>query len=262
MGQIFNTILYEPLFNALIFIYNVLPWKDLGVAIIILTFLIKLLLFYPSLKGLRSQKSLQDVQPKLEEIKKQYKDNKEEMGRQIMKFYKENKVNPFSSCLPMLIQLPILWALFQVFFGGLNTDPKTGFLITEQLNHLYEGLRSIYSTTAINYTFLGVVNLAASKNIALAVITGAVQFLQAKMLQTKRGAVKVPGAKDENMAAALNKQMLYFFPIITVVFGYQFPAGVTLYWLSSTAFTWIQQLIFLKEKNKNNPQVLTSAKKA
>ena len=132
MGQIFNTILYEPLFNALIFIYNVLPWKDLGVAIIILTFLIKLLLFYPSLKGLRSQKSLQDVQPKLEEIKKQYKDNKEEMGRQIMKFYKENKVNPFSSCLPMLIQLPILWALFRWpqhrpqnrFFNYRTTQPS------------------------------------------------------------------------------------------------------------------------------------------
>lgn len=250
MIEFFNTVLYEPLFNLLLWIYDVLPWQDLGVAIIILTVLIKLLLFWPALKGLRSQKALQDVQPKIEALRKEYADNREELGRQMMQLYKNNKVNPLSSCLPLLIQLPILWALFKVFFGGLATDPATGILVAEQLDHIYAPLKDIFSTTPLNTHFLGFVDLAATKNIVLAVLAGAIQFLQTKMLSAKRPSVKTAGAKDESMAAGINKQMMYFLPIITVIFGYQFPAGVTLYWLSSTAFTWVQQLIFLREKKK------------
>lgn len=252
MGGFFNTVLYEPLFNLLIWLYDVIPGNDLGIAIIILTLIIKLVLFYPSLKGLRSQKELQDMQPKLEEIKKKYADDKEELGRQIMNFYKVHKVNPFSSCLPLLIQLPILWALFKVFFGGLATDPATGLLVADQLQHLYGPLQDVYAVTPVEHTFLNWVNLAESKNIVLAVLAGLTQFMQARMMSTKRAAVKSKGAKDEDMTAAINKQMLYLLPIMTVIFGYQFPAGVTLYWLASTLFTWIQQLIFLKEKKKMN----------
>lgn len=250
MGGFFNTFLYEPLFNVLIWLYDIVPGHDLGVAIILLTLFIKILLFYPSLKGLRSQKSLQDMQPKLDELKKKYADNKEELGRQIMQFYKEHKMNPFSSCLPILIQLPILWALFQVFFNGLKTDPATGILVADQLQHLYEPLRAIYTSTPLGHTLFGIVELAKPHNIVLAVLAGLTQFMQARMMSTRRAPVKSKGAKDENMAAAVNKQMLYLLPVMTVVFGYQFPAGVTLYWLASTLFTWIQQLIFLRERKK------------
>lgn len=254
MKELFYTVLYEPLFNFLVWLYDVIPGNDLGIAIIILTLLIRLVLFYPSLKSLRSQKALQEVQPKIEALKKEYADDKEELGRQIMEFYRENKVNPFSSCLPLLIQLPILWALFRVFFGGLETDPETGILVAEQLQYLYEPLRAVYSAIAIEPTFLGLVDLSASRNIVLAGLAGLLQYLQARMMSSKRAAVATEGSKDENMAAALNKQMLVMMPILTVVFGYQFPAGVTLYWLSSTAFTWVQQLIFLREKKKMNDE--------
>jgi YidC/Oxa1 family membrane protein insertase len=250
MKEFFYSFLYEPLFNLLIWLYDVIPGEDLGLAIIALTLIIKMILFWPALKGLRSQKALQDIQPKIEELKKKYADDKEELGKQIMAFYKENKVNPFSSCLPLLIQLPVLWALFRVFFGGLETDPTTDIIVAEQLQYLYEPLRDTYSVTPINSTFLGWVDLAANKNIILAVLAGGIQFLQSRMLMSKRQPVKSKGAKDENMAANINKQMMYMFPIITVVFGYQFPAGVTLYWLTSTLFTWVQQLIFLREKKK------------
>lgn len=250
MKDFFYTALYEPLFNLLIWLYDVIPGQDLGIAIIVLTLIIKGLLFWPSLKGLRSQKALQDIQPKIEELKKKYADDKEELGKQIMAFYKDNKVNPFSSCLPLLIQLPILWALFKVFFGGLETDPTTGILMAEQLEHLYEPLRATYSATPLDLSFLGFVDLAANKNIILAVLAGGIQFLQSRMLMHKKTPLKSGGAKDESMAASINKQMMYMFPILTVVFGYQFPAGVTLYWLTSTLFTWVQQLIFLREKKK------------
>lgn len=253
MREFFYTVLYEPLFNFLIWLYDVIPGDDLGVAIIILTLIIKLALFWPALKALRSQKALQEIQPKIEELRKKYADDKEELGKQIMAFYKENKVNPFSSCLPLLVQLPVLWALFRVFFGGLETDPTTGLLMAEQLEHLYGPLRDIYASTPVNTTSFGFLDLSASKTTAglvLAGLAGLFQFLQTKMLSAKRAPVKSKGAQDENMAAALNKQMLYVMPIITVWFGYTFPAGVTLYWLFSTMFTWGQQLIFLKEKKK------------
>ncbi len=250
MVEFFNTVLYEPLLNLLLFLYQIIPGHDLGVAIIVLTLIIKLALFYPSLKAMRSQKSLQDAQPKIEELKKKYADDKEELGKQVMKFYKENKVNPMSSCLPLLVQLPVLYALFRVFFGGLATDPTTGLLTADQLQHVYGPLRDTFSITPLNHTFLGIVDLSATKNIVLAGLSGLFQFLQSKMLSAKRAPVKTAGAKDENMAAAINKQMLYVLPIITVVFGYQFPAGVTLYWLFSTVFTWGQQLVFLRDRKK------------
>lgn len=254
MIELYYTLLYEPLFNLLIFFYDVLPGGDLGIAIILLTLIVKLVLFWPSLKTIRSQKALQTVQPKIEEIREKYKDDKEELGRQIMKVYKDNKVNPLSSCLPLLIQLPIILALFRVFQSGLTTDPETGFLMADQLEHLYTGLRETYSTMAIDETFLGRIDLSANKNIGLALGAAILQFLSARMLSSKKAEVRSKGAQDENMAAAMNKQLLYIGPIITLVFGYQFPAGLTLYWLTSTAFTWVQQLIFLKERKRLNEQ--------
>lgn len=259
MIELYNTFLYEPIFNALIFLYHVIPGQDMGVAIILLTLVIKIALFWPSLSTLKGQKKLQDTQPKIEALRKKYKDNKEELGRQLMSFYKDNKVNPFSSCLPLLIQLPILLALYKAFFQGLHVEPDTGILIAEQVGHLYGWLQVIYSSTAINTTAFGFLDLAATHNIVLAVLAGAAAFFQARTMQSKRAAVKTEGAKDENTAAAISKQMTYFLPIITVVFGYQFPAGVTLYWLVSTLFSLGQQLYFFRvrqsldtDSNENN----------
>ncbi|MFH1536485.1 MAG: YidC/Oxa1 family membrane protein insertase [Patescibacteria group bacterium] len=263
MIELFYTALYEPLFNALIFIYDFLPFKDLGVAIIILTVFIKTVLFWPNYKSLKAQKKLQETQPALEEIKKKYKDDKEEQGRQLIEFYKKNKVNPFSSCLPLLIQLPILIALYRVFFSGIVVDPDTGIIISDQLAHLYGSLRDIYSATALNTTFLGIVDLTKTHNIVLAVLAGAAQFFSSKLLSSKKAPIKTKGSKDENMTAMINKQMLYFMPIITVVFGYQFPAGVTLYWLTNTLFTLGQQVIMLKftgKKDKDNKPEIIPAK--
>ncbi len=246
-GNLFNAVLYQPFLNTLLWIYDVMPFHDFGIAIILLTLLIKFALFYPSLQAIRQQKGMQELQPKLEALKEKYKDDKEELGKQMMQLYKEHKVNPLSSCLPLLIQLPILIALFQVLNNGLQLDAVTGILSPASLSHLYEPLRTIYSTTAINREFLGFMDLTAKHNIVLAVLTGAAQFAQTKMMQNKRPAVKSEGSKDEDMAAIMNKQMLYFLPVMTIVFGYQFPAGVALYWFASTMFTWGQQLFFLRE---------------
>lgn len=246
MIQLYYTLLYEPIFNSLIYLYHVLPGHDMGVAIILLTIAIKLILFWPSLSSLKAQKNLQDTQPKIEALRTKHKDNKEELGRELMKFYKENKVNPFSSCLPMLIQLPILIALYRAFFLGLSVDANTHLLAPDQVQHLYGFLETTYTATPIDTFMFGFIDLAATHNIWLAVLAGVFTFFQAKTMQAKRASIQTEGSKDENAAAAISKQMMYFLPIITVVFGYQFPAGVTLYWLVSTLFSLIQQLIFFR----------------
>jgi len=245
----FNTILYEPLFNALIFLHKIIPGHDIGIAIIVLTIIIRFILYFPSLSSIKSQRSLQELQPKVDEIKKKYKDNREEQGRQLMKIYKEHKVNPLYSCLPMLIQLPILYALFRVLINGLHTDPTTGILVDAQLQHLYGPLREIYTTTPLSSMFLGFVDLAKKNNYILAILAGAFQYWQSKMMMAKAPPKNIPGAKDENMAAIFSKQTTYIMPIVTVFFGISFPAGLTLYWLVTTIFSVVQQYIF----NKSHP---------
>lgn len=114
----FNTILYQPLFNALIFLYQFLPGKDFGIAIIALTIIIRFL-FYPLMaKSLKSQKIISDLQPKIQEIQQKYKNDREKQGKEMIKLYQKEKVNPFGGCLPLLVQLPILIALYRVFIGG------------------------------------------------------------------------------------------------------------------------------------------------
>lgn len=244
MGTLFNVALFQPLFNAIVFIYRYIP--DLGVAIIILTIVIKFILYWPSRSSLKSQKKLQETQPKLQALQQKYKGNREELGKQMMKFYKENKVNPFSSCLPLIIQLPILIALYRAFMAVSQIDPSTHILVSAQLQHLYEPLRSIFSSHPINPLSLGLINLSHNKNYILAVLAGAAQFWQSSMLMSKQPP-KVPGAKDESMASSMNKQMKYLFPIMTVIFGIQFPAGLTLYWIVSTLFTVAQQYLVFKK---------------
>lgn len=240
----FQTILINPILNALIWFYDVIPGNDLGVSIILVTLVIKVLLFLPSLSSIRSQHQLQSIQPRVDAIRKKYT-NKEEQGRKLMELYKENKVNPFSSCLPLLIQLPIIWALFQAFLVIQRIDDG-GLLATDDISHLYGYLQVKYSSTPINTSFFGLVDLAATKNYVLAVLAGAFSFLQVKMMQAKKPAIKSEGSKDENVASIMSKQTTYLLPIITVFFGIQFPAGVTLYWVVSTLFQIGQQWYFKK----------------
>jgi len=253
--QIFNLILVQPLLNALIFICQIIPGHDLGIAIIILTLIIRGILYLPSLSSIKSQRQMQEIQPKLEAIKRKYKNDREEMGRQLMKFYKENKVNPLSSCLPLLIQLPILFALFRVFYAGLAVDANTGLLAQSTLDNLYGPLRDYYSTHLISTSFLGFIDLTKTGNWIMAILTGVLQFFQSRMLLSKQPDKNIPGAKDENMAAQTSRSMTYFFPLIIVFIGLRLPTGLLLYWVASTLFSIVQQFIYFK-KHPVKPEVV------
>jgi len=255
MGNLFNLILFEPFFNAVIFIYKYIG--DLGLAIIILTIIIRIILYLPSRSSIKSQKSLQDIQPKLQELQKKYKDNKEELGRQMIKLYKENKVNPLSSCLPLLIQLPILIALYKAFIAVAKTDPTTHILLADQLQHLYAPLRNIYSTIAVNPSFLGILDLSVNHNIILAILAAGFQFWQSKMLMAKKPVIKDKGSRDEGMASAMSKQMTYVFPLVTGYIAYQFPSGLAIYWILTTLLTIAQQYyLFRKPKVKQEEKTV------
>lgn len=236
MSYIFQTFFYQPVLNLLVFIYNIVPGHDLGVAIVLLTVVIKLILLPLSKQSIKSQKALQDLQPKIDEIKKKYANKKEEQGRAMMALYKDNKVNPFSSCLPLLIQFPFLIAVFRLFRTGFDNG---------NLNLVYS---FVGRPEAIHTLSLGFLELS-KPNIVLAILAGAAQFWQAKMMMTKKPEIKIPDSKDEGMAAIMNKQMLYFMPAFTVFIGLTLPGGLTLYWFVTTLLTALQQLYIFKKKD-------------
>jgi len=226
----FNTILYRPLLNALVLLYQYIPGHDFGVAVIVLTILIKFL-FYPlGVKAIKSQKALSGLQPKIKEIQEKYKDNKEQQTKEIMGLYKKEKINPFSGCLPLLIQLPVLIALYRVFWHGLQP---------EQMVLLYG---FVTAPGIIDSTFFGIIDLA-NPNVAVAFLAGIFQFIQVKMTAPKP---KEGKKQDSSFAGQMQKQMQYFMPAFMVLILFRLPSAIGLYWLTTTLFTIIQQYVILK----------------
>ena len=249
MMEFFYTILYQPLYNLLILIYNLLPGLDVGFAIIALTILIKGLLWPLTSKSLKGQKALQEIQPKIEALKEEHGEDKEKLAKAMMELYSAEKVNPLSSCLPMLIQLPILITLYRVLMSGLEANPA---------DHLYS---FIENPGVVDHMFMGFLDLS-EPSIYLALIAGAFQFAQTKMLSGRRPPKTVrkkEGAKDEDMLASMNKNMLYFMPVITVVIGANLPGGLTLYWSAVNMISVVQQLVVFRktkgEKEKESTEI-------
>lgn len=235
MSQLFNTILYQPIFNLFVALYNLIP--DVGIVIIVITLIIKIALYPLTKKSIAAQASLAELQPKLEELKKQYKDDQQKLAQETMSLYKTHKVNPLGSCLPILIQLPIFIAIYWVLRAGLANG---------SFDQLYP---FVPNPGAIKTMALGLTDLA-KPSIALAVLAGAAQFWQAKMMYRKPAPKTAgEGGKDENMMAMMNKQMLYFMPVMTVIIGFQLPGGLSLYWFVSTLLTAVQQKMMTKKPN-------------
>lgn len=243
MAQLFTTVFYQPLFNILVWFYNVIPGRDIGVAIVLLTALIRLVLYPLSLKSIKSQKALQDLQPKVKALQAQFKDQQEKLAQELMALYKSEKVNPMSGCLPVLIQLPFLIAIYRVFIHGLKS---------ESFNLLYP---FVANPGTINTVSLGFLDLS-KPHIILAVLAGAAQFWQTRMMvgrQSPTVAGKHPeGAKDEDTLARMNKQMMYVMPVMTVVIGASLPGGLALYWFVTTVLMGAQQWYIFHTHQKQN----------
>lgn len=244
MSSLFTTILLQPILNLLIWLYNVLPGHDIGFAIIVVTFIVKVILYPLTQAQLKQQRALQQLQPKIEEVRTRLKDDKEGQARELMALYSKEKVNPAASCLPLVIQLPIFIALYRALSIGLTSGTFDNLLYSFVAN-----------PQMVNAKFLGVFDLVHPSYV-LAVLAGLVQFFQTRqMLKPPAGAIAQPpaevagkpGAKDEGMAAMMNKQMMYMMPILTVVIGFSLPGGLSLYWLTMSLLTIAQQHWMLKK---------------
>lgn len=246
---LFNFIIFQPLYNALIALYVIIP--DFGIAIILLTIAIKLLLIPVSKKSIESQKKMQEIQPELKKLQEKYKHDKQLQGQKIMEFYKKKDMNPASGCLPMIIQLIVLIALYRVFMLGLDSDGAADLIYSFAKN-----------PGTLNPISLGFINLG-EPNMILAVIAAGLQFVQAKMMinKSKKNEQKQEKKSEEepDFSAIMQKQLLYLGPVMTLVIGFSFPSGLIVYWIVSTLFMIIQQYLVLEgEKKKNNTKKVTT----
>lgn len=228
----FDTVLYQPLFNFLVLIYNYFPGHDFGISIIILTLVVRFLLYPTTVKAIKTQKALGEIQPKLQEIQKKYKDDKEKQVKETLNLYKQAKVNPLGSLLPILLQLPLLIALYRVFWDGFKP---------EALVNLYS---FVFNPGYINPSFLGLVDLS-KPSLILAIIAGIFQFVQSK---TAMPNIKKADGKGPDFANIMQKQMIYFFPFLTVIILMGLPSALGLYWAVGSIFMVVQQYLIFKKK--------------
>lgn len=230
----FYIILYRPLFNFLVLLYKYIPGQDFGFSVIILTILIKILLYPLGMRAIKSQKALSELQPKIKKIQEKYKNDKQKQTFEILALYKKAKINPFSGLLLVLIQFPILIALYRVFRYGLQP---------EQMSHLYS---FVSVSLPINPQFLGIIDLTKPFWL-FAVLAGFLQFVATKMLMPKE---KKNQKKKSEISELFQKQMQYFLPLFTVIILLKLPSVLGLYWITTTVFSIVQQYLVLKKKNK------------
>jgi YidC/Oxa1 family membrane protein insertase len=261
MSFLFNEFVYRPIYNLLIFIYNTIPLQDFGLAIILATIIIKTLLIPLSKKQIESQKRMQELQPEIKKIQEKYKKDKEKQSRALMEFYKQNKTNPFSGCLPTIFQLIFLIAIYRVLFNisesGLLADGKElYFFVVDpgQINQYFLGIIDL--AHVIN---LKEFNLNTSLQLLLIVSAAIAQYFQIKMLSPfkkddGKNKKEESSSSAPDMAQIMSKQMLYLGPILTLFIGIKFPLGLSLYWLVSTVFAIIQQSKLIK-KTQPTPEI-------
>ena len=227
MNTLWNNFIYEPIYNTLVFFASYVAFKDVGLAVLIVTVLIRFILMPLSKKSIISQYKMRLLQPKLDEIKSRGLSKEEESKAQFA-LYKTEGINPFSGCLYLLIQLPILFALYFSFMKGIN-----------QPEHLY----SFLSTEGLKNSFLGLIDIT-KPFIPFAVLAGITQAVQAFL------APKPPTTSGEGFQAqftkSLSMQTKYVLPIIIIFIASKLAAAVSLYWIVTNLFSIGQELYFRK----------------
>jgi len=245
----FYNLLYQPLLNGLIFFYKI--FGNLGWAIVALTVLIRLLLIPLTLPSLRAASKIKEIAPELEKLKKKYRNDKQKFTQAQLEIYRRYKINPAAGCLPQIIQLIILIALYQAFAKVLQPDGD----IINKINEVLYPFLKLPVETVINTRFF-YLNLARPDVFRLSgfafplpgfflLAAALVQFLSSKIMQpsvkvAQKEAKETPGAQDD-LSVVMQRQMLYLFPLMTILVGFSFPSGLVLYWLVFSLFTAIQQ---------------------
>lgn len=241
--KIFRTFITRPLFNGLIFVASWIPGHNLGIAVLLLTILIKLLLLIPNQHALEGQKKLQLLQPRMDEIKKKYPNDPTRVQEETMKLWKEMKINPLQSCLPTLLQLPILIGLFYVIRDGGHIAISRHLVYS-----FYSDLPALFFST----TLFGI-DLLKPEIYVMPVLLVVLQFIQMKMMMNKKkpkDEIVVKPVGKKSWIPELDQQtiMMYILPFMIGYFAFKFPAAVSIYWATSTLFGIVQQWFVLRKK--------------
>ncbi|GHO86574.1 YidC/Oxa1 family membrane protein insertase [Dictyobacter formicarum] len=255
MGEIlnlFNIIFTYPIFNGLILLYHL--FGDFGLSIVVLTLIIKLVLFPLTLQQLKSTKATQALQPQMQEIRKKYANDQQAQAAALQNLYKEYGVNPLAGCLPLLVQLPVLYGLYYALSTGLRTDRLQD--INEHLYPFVPHFTTLPKLTFdwfawlsflnpilhVNWTWTFPLN-APDPSHVLPILAGLATFVSLRMAQPKTAPVTTtsgkPAASDPTQQSM--KMMQYIMPFFTVFIGWNFPSGLALYWTISSIFQAVQQ---------------------
>ena len=212
----------KPLGILLNFLYHTIG--NYGISIIVFTLLIKLVLLPLMLQQTKSTKQMADMQPKLKEIQEKYKNDKEKLSQKQLELYKEYNINPLGGCLPLLIQMPIIFGLFAV--------------LREPTKYIADPVFA----QAVNEAFLWIPNLSKPDPFVLPVLAAITTYFS--MNSTSTGTATNQTMKTMNMV----------FPVMILFWGRSFPAGLTLYWVVSNVFQMAQQYFLMKPGTSGKPK--------
>jgi len=239
MSYLYQTFFFNPLYNTLMLLFQVVPWADAGVIVILLTVLVRFFMYPLSKRAVVTQAKMSEISPQIEEIKKKYKDKPEEQARETLALYREKGVNPFSGILVIIIQIPIIFALYQIFlhFPEVKAEIVYSFLSAPE---------------SINTLFLGLLDVSG-KSVPIAVLAAVSTFFQ---LQISSRYQKAPQGDSfgENLARSMQAQMKYVFPLMVFFISYSISAVIALYWLTTNLFS-IAQEVFIRRKIAKVSQV-------
>lgn len=245
ISLLYNEILFRPLFNLLVGVAYILPSHNLGIAILVVTLIVRLILLPFTLQQARhaahQQKKMTGLKAELKKINERFKDDATARSQATLALYRKAGINPAAGCLPLIIQLPILIALYQVFLSGLG--PSTA-------HYLYAFVALPANLSSV---FVGI-NLTVP-NLWLALLAGAAQFFQ---MRTMAPAPTTPGAdeKSSQMMASMQRNMAFIFPVMTVFITLRLPAALALYWVATTLFALAQQYILKRTLHVATPAVV------
>lgn len=241
MKTIFTEILYKPLYNVLVWLIDVLPHADIGFAVIILTIVVKVILFPLSKKAIKTQLLMKELEVPLKEIKEQYKENPQELAQKTFALYKEKGVNPFAGIFLVFIQLPVIIALYMVF-------SHTGLpVINPDLLYSF-----ISVPTNIQTMFLGFIDLISHKSIIIAGLVLITQSIQIRLSLPPQDSTSIPGGQfGQDFMKGLHFQMKFILPMITAIAAYSLISVVGLYWVVGNIFAIAQELYFRKTIKKD-----------
>ena len=242
MAYLYNTIIFQPFYNGFVFLMHLFPFFDAGVIIIIFTIIIKMIILPLSIKASKAQIEMKSTEKDLQLIKEKYKD-KNEQSKKTMEYYKEKGINPFAGIFVLLVQLPILIGLYQIFIkSGLPEIKKV-------LLYPFVSVTVLSAVIPNSMMFLGLVDIS-SKSIILAIIAGVTTYFQISHSTSGQAKSTASGTQGD-IAKAMAVQMKYFFPILMTFIAYTISSAVAIYFITSNLFAIVQEVYIRKKYHKD-----------